>query len=128
MKNIQARIDEQVEALLGNLNALVGELATEAIAQRMVKPSAKRQRRRSEIHRTPEQIAAVVEELYAHVCRRPGETMATISSAMKYSARELAFPMRKLITTGRVKKTGQRQFVRYFPVGQQAKRSRRKTR
>jgi hypothetical protein len=43
----------------------------------------------------------------------------------------LALPASKLAKSGRIKKAGQRQFTRYFPVGQDAKpksRSRRKVR
>jgi hypothetical protein len=50
---------------------------------------------------------------------------------MNVPAKDLSLPACKLAKAGRIKKAGQRQFTRYFPIGQEAKRkpvSRRKAR
>jgi len=128
MKTIEARINENVDDLIHSLNALVGEIALEALARRMrQKPKRSSQRRSAgQVHRKPEEIAALTEELYAQVCRQPGETMATLSKQLRQPAKKLAFPASKLLDAGRIKKTGQRQFVRYFPVGREPKPTRRR--
>jgi hypothetical protein len=127
MRTFQARIDESVDELICKLNALAGEMAMDALARRMKqKPRRSGQRRsQKQIHRKPEEIAALTEELYEQICRHPGETMRTLSVHVKQPAKVLAFPARKLIKTGRIKKVGQRQFMRYFPVGREAKSTRR---
>ncbi len=128
MKTIQARIDESVEELIHNLNALVGEIALEALAGRTRQKTKRGTRRRSagQVHRKPEEISALTEELYAQICRYPGETMLTLSNHVKQPAKKLAFPARKLLDAGRIKKTGQRQYTRYFPLGREAKSARRR--
>ena len=128
MKNTEARIAEQVDQLIGNLNTLVGEMALEAIAQRIRRRPTRRGGRRStaQPHRKPEEIEALAETLHSEICRSPGETMLTLSERVKQPAKILAVPTRKLLDAGRIKKTGQRQFTRYFPVGRDAKRARRR--
>jgi hypothetical protein len=128
MKTIQARIDESIVELIHNLNALVGEVALETLARRMQqkpKRDGQRPQRRSsaQSHREPEEIAALAEELYAQICHHPGETMLTLSKYVKQPSKMLSFPARKLVEASQVKKVGQRQFTRYFPVGQEAKRA-----
>lgn len=129
MKTIQARVDENVDALIRSLNALVGEVALDALARRMQRKPQRQRRAAEQVHRKPEEIAALAEELYAQICLHPGETMLALSTHVKRPPSMLAVPARKLVGAGRVKKAGQRQFTRYFPVGQEAKRARqRKTR
>jgi hypothetical protein len=130
MKTIQTRIDESVEELIRNLNVLVGEAALDTLARRMrqnqPRVGQRRSRSAAQTHREPEEISALGEELYAQICRHPGETMLTLSKLVKQSPKMLALPSRKLVEAGRVKKTGQKQQTRYFPVGREAKRARRR--
>jgi len=133
MKTIAARIDDRVDDLISSLNALVGELALEALARRTRQPPKHAVKRRSpaQPRREPEKVAVLTEELYAQICKHPGETMGTLSRHMKVPAKALSLPACKLAKAGRVKKAGQRQFTRYFPIGQEAKRksaSRRRVR
>ena len=133
MKTIEARIDDRVDELLSSLNALVGELALEALARRTRRTPGRPVKRGppAQPRREPEEVAVLTEELYAQICKHPGETMVTLSQLMKVPAKALALPACKLAKAGRIKKAGQRQFTRYFPIGQEAKRkqtSRRKSR
>jgi len=131
MKTIEARIDDRVDELLSSLNALVGELALEALARRMAPRRAVKRRQPAQPRREPEEVAVLAEELYAQICKHPGETMVALSQLMTVPAKALSLPAGKLAKAGRIKKAGQRQFTRYFPVGQEAKRkpaSRRKGR
>ena len=124
MKNIEARIDQRVDELFNSLNALVGELALEALARRTrqaPRPAGKR-RSAAPSRREPEDVAELAEELYAQICKHPGETMVSLSQHMKRPARTLSLPACKLAKAGRIKKAGQRQFTRYFPVGKETKR------
>lgn len=133
MKTIEARIDDRVDDLLSSLNALVGELAVEALARRTRRTPSRAVKHcpTAQSRRGREEVAALAEELYAQICRHPGETMVTLSRHMKVPVKALSLPACKLGKTGRIKKAGQRQFTRYFPIGQEAKRknaSRRKAR
>ena len=124
MKTIEARIDEHVDQLINSLNALVGELALESLTRRTRQAPKRAGKRRSaaQPRRKPEKVAELVEELYAQICKHPGETMVTLSGHMNVPAKTLSLPACKLAKAGRVKKAGQRQFTRYFPVGKETKR------
>jgi hypothetical protein len=133
MKTIEARIDDRVDQLISSLNALVGDLALEALARKTRRTPRRTAKRRApaQPRREPEQVAVLAEELYAQICKHPGETMVTLSQHMKVPPKDLSLPAGKLAKAGRIKKAGQRQFTRYFPIGQEAKRkqaSRRKSR
>ena len=132
MKNIQARIEENIEELFGNLNALVEEIALDAIARRVQtkrpSPGGRKRRAAQQPRRQSEQVAALAEELYAAICRCPGETMATLRGQVSQSAKALALPTAKLLQAGRIKKIGERQFTRYFPVAPETKQTRRRKR
>jgi hypothetical protein len=133
MKTIEARIDDRVDDLITSLNALVGELALEALARKTRRTPRREVKRRSpaQPRREPEEDAVLAENLYGQICKHPGETMVTLSRHMNVPAKDLSLPACKLAKAGRIKKAGQRQFTRYFPIGQEAKRkpaSRRRAR
>ena len=122
MKNIQHRIDESVDEFIGKLQTVVGELAVEVIEQRLTR-RRKARRKTDAPHRSPEEISALTEELYAQICQQPGKTMMELSKALGERSQALAVPARTLAKSGRVKKTGIHSYTRYFPVGRQAKLS-----
>jgi hypothetical protein len=116
MKTMQARVDESVDEFIGKLQTVVGEYAVEVIEERLTKRRRKQCHRVSP-HRTADEISALAESVYAQICQQPGETMMVLAKAVGQSSAALALPARKLLATGRVKKTGQHAETRYFPVG-----------
>jgi len=128
MKTIEARIDHRVDELINSLNELVGELALEALARRTRQAPSRAGKRRSATppRREPEEVAELAEELYAQICKHPGETMVSLAQHMTRPAKDLSLPACKLAKAGRIKKAGLRQFTRYFPVGKETKRKARR--
>ena len=68
--------------------------------------------------RSREELAALEERLYEAIRRHPGETMAVIAPAVGATAGELNRPATSLRGKGRVRSVGQRQYTRYFPMGE----------
>jgi len=128
MKTIQTRIEEQVDVFVGNLQQLMRETAFEAVERATGSRPRSKTPRRMSARRDTEQLAKLTEQLYRAICDHPGESMKTISQAIGCTPRELVLCARKLIGQGRVKKAGQRQHTRYFPVDAPARNSRRDTR
>lgn len=120
MKNIQARLDESVEEFIGKLQTVVGEIAADAIKQRLT-PQRKKRRGSATQYRTSAEVSSLADALYDQICAHPGETMMVLSKAVGEKSGALALPVRKLLADGRVKKAGQRADTRYFPVGRQAR-------
>ena len=73
--------------------------------------------------RTRTELATLSERLYQAVCARPGESMATLASALGAAARELHRPMAHLKRTGRVRSVGERHLTRYFPLAERGAKS-----
>jgi H2-forming N5,N10-methylenetetrahydromethanopterin dehydrogenase-like enzyme len=128
MKKIQMQIEEQVDTFVGNLQQIIREAAIEAIDRATHSKSPVKTRRRMSARRDPEQLEKLTEQLYGAICEHPGESMKALGQATGCTPRELGLCARKLIGQGRVKKAGQRQYTRYFPVGADEASSHRKRR
>jgi hypothetical protein len=125
MKTIQMRIEEHVDEFVCNLQRLIYETAVEAV--RSATGTNKRQtraRRQVSARRSTEALTSLTEQLYRAVCEQPGESMKTFGQTLGCKPRELLRCMHRLIGQGRVKKAGERQQARYFPVDTLAKRTR----
>ena len=68
--------------------------------------------------RSRKELAALEERLYQAICSHPGETMAVIAPAVGATGRELNLPATSLRNKDRVRSVGQRQYTRYFPMGE----------
>jgi len=126
-KSLEQKIESAVESLVREHLAALEATATDAVRagfRRAAASGGKRgrtaipRRRRQGRRRTREEIVALEERLYEAICAHPGETMAVIAEAVGASARELNRPATVLRRTGRVRSVGQRQYTRYFPMGE----------
>ena len=126
-KSLEQKIETAVESLVREHLAALEAKAGDAVRtgfRRAARSGGKRdrsatpRRRRQGERRTREQIAALEERLYEAICAHPGETMAVIAEAVGASARDLNRPATVLRRTGRVRSVGQRQYTRYFPMGE----------
>ena len=63
-------------------------------------------------------MVAIEEQLYEAIRCHPGEKMGVIAPAVGATARALNRPMRSLRRKGRIRSIGQRQDMRYFPLGE----------
>ncbi len=97
-------------------------MAVRAAFERATKAPARSSRRKPAKapapRRSPEEMAALEERLYEAIRRHPGETMVVIAPAAGATARELNRPATSLRQQGRVRSVGQRQYTRYFPMGE----------
>lgn len=131
MKNLQAEVETSIDALVEKLHRAVGEAAIEALQRQLMSAKKPRLKRGpASPHRSPEAVAALAEQLYAAICTQPGERMLVLKEAVGQRSEALAVPMRKLVEAGRVRKTGNNQHTRYFPVdgAPQSKRGTRQRR
>lgn len=126
-QTLEQQITSAVERLVREHLAAVEAAASAAVREgfrRATRPSEQREaarssRRRSPARRRPrEEMAALEERLYQAVCAHPGETMAVLAQAVGSTARELNRPATVLRRDGRVRSVGQRQWTRYYPMGE----------
>ena len=124
-KSLEQKIETAVEQLVREHLAACELAASAAVAaafSRAAKPPSKTSRRKSARasarRRSREELAALEERLYAAIRSHPGETMAVLAPVVGATAQELNRPVRTLRGDGRVRSVGQRQYTRYFPMGE----------
>ena len=120
-QKIQAAVEQLVREHLAACEA-AATVAVRAAFERASKAPSKSSQRRSarapSPRRSPEEMAAIQERLYEAIRRHPGETMAVIAPAVGAPPRALNRPATTLRREGRVRSVGQRQYTRYFPMGE----------
>ena len=124
-RSLEQKIESAVEQLVREHLAAceaAAEVAVRAAFERASKAPSKSPQRRSARapapRRSPEEMAAIGERLYEAIRRHPGETMAVIAPAVGATPRALNRPATTLRREGRVRSVGQRQYTRYFPMGE----------
>ena len=124
-KTLEQRIENAVEQVVREHLAAceaAAAVAVRAAFQRASKSSPKPSRRKSarapSPRRSRKELAALEERLYQAICSHPGETMAVIAPAVGATGRELNLPATSLRNKDRVRSVGQRQYTRYFPMGE----------
>ena len=124
-KSLEQKIESAVEQLVREHLAAceaAAAVAVRAAFQRASKPPPKPSRCKSPRAPSPRrsraEMAALEERLYEAIRRHPGETMAVISPAAGATPRALNRPATTLRRAGRVRSAGQRQYTRYFPMGE----------
>lgn len=73
--------------------------------------------------RSPDELAAVREQLYKLICAHPGESTTMFSDKMGVTVKDLHRPMAKLKAEGRIRSVGERNLTRYFPAVSRRPRS-----
>lgn len=124
-KSLEQQIESAVEQLVREHLAACEASAASAVTaafRRASNSSSKSPRRKSARapapRRSREELAALEERLYDAIRRHPGETMAVLAPAVGATARELNRPATSLRRQERVRSVGQRQYTRYFPMGE----------
>lgn len=135
MSDINQRIQEKVEAFVQDLSALVRRAAVQAVeaslgvvAEKVTAPSprsrkapaAKAQRKAapsaSGQKRPPEEIAQTLDNVLAYVTENPGVGVEQIAAALGTKTRPLTLPIRKLVTSGALTRTGEKRATKYYPA------------
>lgn len=124
-KSLEQKIERAVEQIVREHLAAceaAAAVAVRAAFERASKATPKSSRRKParapSTRRSREELAALEQRLYDAIRRHPGETMAVLAPAVGATARELNRPATVLRRQDRVRSVGQRQYTRYFPMGE----------
>ena len=111
--SIQSKCDELVAAIrasiLEDIGAALGKPKPLAKAKsgHVASPNGAK--------RSPAELAKTVGFLYQAIHAFPGERIEQIAKRMSRPTHELALPIKRLLTTNAIRKTGARRATRYFP-------------
>ena len=115
-KQIEQLVREHIAASRTEAIAALERAFAEADSEPAERSQEPKQTRQSKQRRTPVEIAALGERLYAAICETPGETMMVLAQTLGVTTRDLSVPAGRLKQAGRVRSAGQRSHTRYFPM------------
>jgi len=125
-QQIRKTIEAFVEELSGLVRAAAVQSVTEAFggggtvsvrgaaAPRAVRSSGRGRAKGQK--RAPEDLVALVGQLFSAIKANPGQRMEQIAKGLKSSTQELALPAKKLIADKKIKTKGERRATKYFPA------------
>ncbi|HUR26896.1 MAG TPA: hypothetical protein VM509_01810 [Planctomycetota bacterium] len=129
--NIQQQIEARVQAFVREVSELVRASAVGAVAEALGSstvgggsrrgrpagsknksaPAASRGGKRGK--RTTEQVDAMASRIFDHVKKNPGANVEGMAKAFGMKSKELTLPISKLMSTKKLKTTGQRRGTKY---------------
>jgi hypothetical protein len=129
MDNLQSEIEERINTMVGDLLVVVRRAAIEAVNNALsgtpgavgratvTRPPSSRGRKRTLApRRSAEELSHLREQLYAEIVKSPGERMVYYASKLGMPTKPLSLLREQLLKSGQVRKVGQRDKMRYFPM------------
>ena len=136
MADIEERIEQRIRALAEELRELIREAAHQAIDDALAttasppassasprhrsktkrSSSKKRRPRPKGTRRSSEEMQRDLDALREHIRQHSGANALEIGAALGMANRELARPIKKLIASGEIRKTGVKSHTRYYPT------------
>lgn len=117
---LERQIEKVIQEHLAACHAVVAATVERVFAGARSEPASRpRQAKAPSMRtprRTPEDLAALGERLYAAVCAQPGETMTFLATQLGTTSRRLEGPVAQRKRAGRVRSVGERSHTRYFPL------------
>jgi hypothetical protein len=129
MSNTDAAIREAVESFVEELRGLIQAAALESVQSalsggtslgRSPKPgrrapfTAFSKARQQGNKRTPEELEALVKKLHSYLTKNPGQRIEQVGTGLGVSTKELALPVKKLVSEKKITSKGQRRATTYF--------------
>jgi hypothetical protein len=135
MKDFDAAIEQRIKTFMGELHVLVRQAAVEAVEDALgikrtdvARPRRQKAPKAEAIapkksaapqlagRRAPGELARTVTKVREHVLTNPGQSVEQIGKALGLPTKYLALPLKKLLKSGDVRKTGIKRNTKYFPA------------
>lgn len=133
MANADSEIQARVSAFVRDLEVLVRQAALAAVAQalggsgsasaargkgatksaRSNTPKAAAARSKGE-KRDPKILARTVDQLLATITKKEGQGIEALAAATGVPSKDLTLPIKKLLKSGAISKTGEKRATKYF--------------
>ena len=134
MMDLQDHVNERVNAFVAEITELARQAAYDMLASSLdQKEGGGRARsflarggtlsRRKGAKRTSDELTSMADAFVAYIAEHPGQRMEVIAKVLGYDTQELTLPVKKLLSSGRLRVEGQKRATSYFlasPGGQSA--------
>ena len=120
MANLQADIQRLVDSFVAQITELANRAAVEGLQQALGKRpgrsgSLRLSGRGRGQKRTSDELEKTSDDFLAFVAKNPGLRIEQINKQLGTSTKDLALPIRKLISEGYLKAKGKKRSTTYFP-------------
>ncbi len=126
--SVESEIHSRLESFVQDLTSLIRESAMELVSEalgdrgssrrggaRRAAGAAPSTRPTKGAKRDPKVLAALTEKLGAFIKKTPGQRIEQIGKALGTPTKELALPVKKLISAKKISTKGQKRATTYFP-------------
>jgi hypothetical protein len=128
MSNSDTAIRAAVDAFVEQLSGLIRQAALESV-QALLSDGAAPSRHTSKVargsvvavrgrrkgaKRTPIELEALVKKFHAHVVKNPGQRIEQIGQILAIPTKELALPVKRLMSEKKLSSKGQKRATTYF--------------
>ena len=124
MMDLQGQVNARVSAFVAEITELARHAAYEMLASSLdQKEAGSRARgfvtrggtsRRKGAKRTADELATMADAFLAYIGENPGQRMEVIARQLGYDTQELTLPVKKLLSSGRLRVEGQKRATSYF--------------
>ena len=128
MSNTDTAVRNLVECFVEQLRALIQQAALDTVQSALsgsATPARQGSKRGRAItsgvgratkgaKRTPEELEALVKKLHSHIAKNPGQRIEQIGTALDVPTKELALPIKKLLSEKKLSKKGAKRATTYF--------------
>jgi hypothetical protein len=127
MSNSDTAIRAAVDAFVEQLSGLIRQAALESVqallsdgagpsrrASKVARGSVAVKGRRKGAKRTPEELEALVKKFHSHVVKNPGQRIEQIGQILAIPTKELALPVKRLMSEKKLSSKGQKRATTYF--------------
>lgn len=125
-EHIQDQVNARIEEFIADITELAKEAARETLSKALSQDLGVidlgrhdahdfRRRRRSG-KRSPDEIAQTAEALLDYITKNPGQRMEAMARDLNASTQELTLPIKKLLSSGKLRTEGQKRATSYYPA------------
>lgn len=144
MTDLQSQVNERVSMFVSEITELARQAAYDMLASALDQEDGNGRgrlfltrggtlsSRRKGAKRTSDELSTMADAFIAYITEHPGQRMENIAKELGYSTQELTLPVKKLLSSGKLRVEGQKRATSYFVAPTEpedgAARSKTKTR
>lgn len=126
MTDLQSQVNDRVTAFVSEITELARQAAYDMLASALdqedgggrgrlfLTRGGTLSSRRKGAKRTSDELGTMADAFMAYITEHPGQRMENIAKELGYSTQELTLPVKKLLSTGKIRVEGQKRATSYF--------------
>jgi hypothetical protein len=126
MMDLQNQVNERVSTFVSEITELARQAAYDMLASALdqedgggrgrmfLTRGGTLSSRRKGAKRTSDELSTMADAFMAYITEHPGQRMENIAKELGYSTQELTLPVKKLVSTGKIRVEGQKRATSYY--------------